>query len=82
MAAAPGVSWDLILWRGKREDLRDMTELLGCMRDSAGEMGRPGRHLEVEETGMDTYTMWTKLQRRERGCWAPEFSGIETLRGL
>ena len=29
MAAAPGVSWDLILWRGKREDIRDMTELLG-----------------------------------------------------
>ena len=32
MAAAPGVSWDLILWRGKREDLRDLTELSGCMR--------------------------------------------------
>ena len=61
MAAAPGVSWDLILWRGKREDLRDMTELSGCMTDSAGEMGRPGRHLEVEQTGMDTYTMWSKL---------------------
>ena len=61
MAAAPGVSWDLILWRGKREDLRDLTELSGCMRDSAREMGRPGRHLEVEETGMDTYTMWSKL---------------------
>lgn len=29
MAAAPGVSWDLILWRGKREDLRDMMELSG-----------------------------------------------------
>lgn len=29
MAAAPGVSWDLILWRGKREDLRDLTELSG-----------------------------------------------------
>ena len=60
MAASPSVSWDLILWRGKREDLRDLTELSGCMRDSA-EMGPPGRHLEVEETGMDTYTMWSKL---------------------
>ena len=37
MAAAPGVSWDLILWRGKREDLRDMTELSGCRRESAAE---------------------------------------------
>ena len=60
MAASPSVRWDLILWRGKREDLRDMTELSGCMRDSA-EMGPLGRHLEVEQTGMDTYTMWSKL---------------------
>ena len=37
MAASPGISWDLILWRGKREDLRDMTELSGCLRDSAAE---------------------------------------------
>ena len=29
IAATPGVSWTLILWRGKREDLRVMTELSG-----------------------------------------------------
>ena len=29
MAASPSVSWDLILWRGKREDLQDITELSG-----------------------------------------------------
>ena len=38
MAASPSVRWDLILWRGKREDLRDITELSGvpegqCCRD-------------------------------------------------
>ena len=29
MAATSGVSWDLILRRGKREDLRDLMELSG-----------------------------------------------------
>ena len=38
MAASPGISWDLILWRGKKEDLRDIMELSGvpegqCCRD-------------------------------------------------
>lgn len=29
MAASPGIIWDLILWRGKSEDIQDMTELSG-----------------------------------------------------
>ena len=74
------ISWDLIPGWGKWEDLWDMKESQEWMKDKlGGEGGMLEMHLEGEEMGIDTYSMWRKFPWREPGRLAPEFSCIESL---
>lgn len=68
--------------KGKKEDPETWRNSQGYMRDSAGEMGWPGRHLEGEGDGHRYLPNVKKVSVKSGpGHWAPESSCIETLQG-